>query len=374
DHVIVMEYFEGNGDAAARLSYSTIQTDISPGSWKGEYFTNPNLTGSPLLVRGDPTIDFDWGAGGPSPSFPTNNFSVRWSRTLTLRAGTYRFATYSDDGMRVKIDGVTIASLDHFATQNPTYYQYETTMTAGNHDIVVEYFEAYGNALAKFTWARKAAAGEGILRINAGGGEYADSFNNFWEPDNYFVNNNPTAPLTATMSEEAQPIWNTTDDPLYINEHATAFRYQLPVPNGNYTVRLHFAELFFNATGVRRFNVNVQGTRVLSNFDIYGQAGKASLITKSFNTTVTTGTLIVSFGTVFDNAVIQALDVYPTGSVDLNAPTFAPIPEAENATYTTPPAVTIAIADDVALNDGYWRIDDNAPTPLFSNLGAASFN
>src|SRR5262249_21601204 len=221
---------------------------------------------------------------------------------------------------------------------------------------------------------RKAAAGEGILRINAGGGEYADSFNNFWEPDNYFVNNNPTAPLTATMSEEAQPIWNTTDDPLYINEHATAFRYQLPVPNGNYTVRLHFAELFFNATGVRRFNVNVQGTRVLSNFDIYGQAGKASLITKSFNTTVTTGTLIVSFGKVFDNAVIQALDVYPTGSVDLNAPTFAPIPEAENATYTTPPAVTIAIADDVALNDGYWRIDDNAPTPLFSNLGAASFN
>ena len=64
---------------------------------------------------------------------------------------------------------------------------------------------------------------------------------------------------------------------------------------------------------------------------------------------------------MFDNAVIQALDVYPAGSVDLNAPTFTPIPEPENATYTTPPAVTLAVADDVALNDGYWRIDDNAP-------------
>jgi malectin (di-glucose binding ER protein)/PA14 domain-containing protein/Kelch motif protein/glucose/sorbosone dehydrogenase len=376
DHAIVMEYFENDGDAAARLSYSTIQTDVSPGTWKGEYFTTPNLTGEPLLVRGDPTIDFDWGAGGPSPSFPTNNFSVRWSRTLTLSAGDYRFATYSDDGMRVKIDGVTIPALDHFIAQNPTYYQYETTIAAGNHTFVVEYFESYGNALAKFSWARK--AGEGIFRINAGGvalnGEYADSFNNFWEPDNYFVNANPTAPLTTTVSEEAQPIWNTTDDQLYINEHATAFRYQLPVPNGNYTVRLHFAELFFNASGVRRFNVAVQSTKVLSNFDIYAQAGKAALITRSFNTSVTTGTLTVNFAKVFDNAVLQALDVYPTGSVDLNAPTFAPIPEAENATYTTPPPVTIALADDVALNDGYWRLDDNAPYPLFSNLGATSFN
>jgi hypothetical protein len=163
---------------------------------------------------------------------------------------------------------------------------------------VVEYFESYGNALAKFSWARKAGAGEGIFRINAGGlapnGEYADSFNNFWEPDNYFVNNNPTAPLTTTVSEEAQPIWNTTDDQLYINEHATAFRYQLPAPNGNYTVRLHFAELFFNASGVRRFNVAVQGAKVLSNFDIYAQAGKAALITKSFDTSVTTGTLTIS--------------------------------------------------------------------------------
>src|SRR6476620_6876592 len=93
-----------------------------------------------------------------------------------------------------------------------------------------------------------------------------------------------TTPMTRTASEEAQPIWNTTDDQLYINEHATAFRYNIPVPNGSYTVRLHFAELFFNAAGVRRFNVAIQGAAALSSFDIYSQAGKAALITKSFTT------------------------------------------------------------------------------------------
>ncbi|KPV54233.1 hypothetical protein SE17_05000 [Kouleothrix aurantiaca] len=299
DHVIVMEYFEGVGDALARLSYSTIQTDVSPGVWKGEYFTNPNLSGSPLLVRGDPTIDFDWGAGSPAANFPTNSFSVRWSRTLTLSAGSYRFATYTDDGVRLKIDGATV--IDHFSSQSPTYYEYAADLAAGNHTVVMEYFEGFGNALAKLSWARRAAAGEGIIRINAGGSAYADSFNNFWEPDGYFTNANATAPITATQTEEAQPIWNTTDDPLYINEHATAFRYNLPIPNGNYTVRLHFAELFFNSPGVRRFNVDVQGQRVLAGFDIYGQAGKAALITKSFDTTVTSATLSINFTKLFDN-------------------------------------------------------------------------
>ena len=371
DHVIVMEYFEGSGDALARLSYSTIQTDVSPGVWKGEYFTNPNLSGAPLLVRGDPTIDFDWGAGSPALNFPANSFSVRWSRTLTLSAGSYRFATYTDDGVRLKIDGATV--IDHFSSQSPTYYEYAANLTAGNHTVVMEYFEGFGNALAKLSWARKAAPGEGIIRINAGGGAYADSFNNFWEPDAYFTNANPTAPITATQTEENQPIWNTTDDPLYINEHATAFRYNLPIPNGNYTVRLHFAELFFNSPGVRRFNVDVQGQRVLAGFDIYGQAGKAALITKSFDTTVTSATLSINFTKLFDNAVVQALDVYPTGSVDLAAPTFAPIPELENRTYTSPPTVTLAIADDTALNDGYWRLDDNVPVALFSSLNAKTY-
>lgn len=371
DHVIVMEYFEGSGDALARLSYNTIQTDVSPGTWKGEYFTNPNLAGSPLLVRSDPTIDFDWSAGSPAPNFPANNFSVRWSRTLTLSAGNYHFATYTDDGVRLKIDGTTV--IDHFTTQTPTAYEYEANLAAGNHTVVMEYFEGYGNALSKLSWARRAAPGEGIIRINAGGGAYADSFNNFWEADAYFTNANPTAPITATQTEEAQPIWNTTDDPLYINEHATAFRYNLPIPNGNYTVRLHFTELFFNSPGVRRFNVDIQGQRVLAGFDIYGQAGKAALITRSFNTTVTSGTLSINFSKLFDNAVVQALDVYPTGSVDLTAPTFAPIPQPENRTYTTPPTVTLAISDDTALNDAYWRLDDNMPVALFTSLNAKSY-
>src|SRR5262249_48960973 len=105
-HTIVMEYFEGTGDALARLSYGLIQTNIPPDSWKGEYFANQSLSGAPVMVRADQTIDFDWGAGGPAPNLPTNSFSVRWTRDIVVAsAGSYRFATTTDDGVRLYIDG-----------------------------------------------------------------------------------------------------------------------------------------------------------------------------------------------------------------------------------------------------------------------------
>jgi N-acetylneuraminic acid mutarotase len=372
DHTIVMEYFEGSGDAIARLSYNTIQTDVSPGSWRGEYFGNTTLANQPVFVRADRTIDFDWGSGGPADNFPVNNFSVRWTRDIAVSAGDYRFATYTDDGVRLSIDGVV--QIDQWLMRSATYDQIDIHLSDGVHHVVMEYFEAYGDALAKLSWARHANAGEGVVRINTGGGSYADSFNNFWDADTsaYVVDTIATKPSTVT--EELQPIWNTTDDQLYINERSGAFRYDVPIANGNYVVRLHFAELFFSAPGVRRFSVAIGGTRVLSSFDIYGQAGKAALITKSFSTSVVTGVLSIDFSKVFDNAAIHALDIYPAGSgSDLTSPTFAAIPEPENVTYTTPPAVTIAISDNVGLNDGYWRLDDQVPQPLFSDLAGATF-
>jgi len=155
------------------------------------------------------------------------------------------------------------------------------------------------------------------VRISAGGGTYADSFNNFWEADLFFTNANPTLPLTATMSEEAQPIWNTTDDQLYINEHATSFRYDIPIPNGNYTVRLHFAELFFNGPGGRVFSVGLEGDAVLSNFDIYALVGKNTALDRSFTVVVSDGILDISFTAQRgDKPVVNAILVteMPPGS------------------------------------------------------------
>ena len=72
---------------------------------KGEYFGDANLTNL-VLTRYDSKIDFAWSDGSPDPALPANNFSVRWTGKLQPpRSGAYLFTTWSDDGVRLWIDG-----------------------------------------------------------------------------------------------------------------------------------------------------------------------------------------------------------------------------------------------------------------------------
>ena len=52
-----------------------------------------------------------------------------------------------------------------------------------------------------------------------------------------------------------------------------AFGFPVPVANGALPVRLHFAELNKTAAGTRTFDVRLENTTVLSNFDVFAQAG-----------------------------------------------------------------------------------------------------
>ena len=69
--------------------------------WRGEYYTNRDLTGSPAVVRNDAEINFNWGGSAPSTSLPADGFSVRWTRHVPFQGGSYRFYVRSDDGVRV---------------------------------------------------------------------------------------------------------------------------------------------------------------------------------------------------------------------------------------------------------------------------------
>ena len=60
---------------------------------RGEYFPNPDFSGSPLLVRSDPQIDFDWDGARPAPALPLTNYSVRWTGVFTAPApGNYELS------------------------------------------------------------------------------------------------------------------------------------------------------------------------------------------------------------------------------------------------------------------------------------------
>ena len=107
------------------------------------------------MCRSDASINFNWGSGSPSTAIPRDRFSARWTRTVNFTAGTHRFALGSDDGSRLYIDGVLV--LDRWAPQGypnpvPTV---DRSLQAGNHTIVVEYFENYGGARATMEWTKQ---------------------------------------------------------------------------------------------------------------------------------------------------------------------------------------------------------------------------
>src|SRR6202021_349646 len=83
----------------------------------------------------------------------------------------------------------------------------------------------------------------------------------------------------------------------------------------SYTGRLDFAEEYWTAAGSRTFNVLINGTQVLTNFDIFATAGGEYIaVIEPFTATASsTGTVTIQFVTVKDNAQVNGIEVFPSG-------------------------------------------------------------
>ncbi len=156
NHQITLEYYEHTGSAAAKLWWERHPcfASVPPDHWRGEYFDNPNLRGWPKMARDDGAgaLDFDFGLKSPGEACPLNadDFSVRWTRAAATAAGTYRFTVTADDGVRLYVDGKKL--IDQWRNQQPATFAAEVVLPAGNHRVVVEYYDHTGGAVVKLNW------------------------------------------------------------------------------------------------------------------------------------------------------------------------------------------------------------------------------
>jgi glucose/arabinose dehydrogenase len=147
-HRIRVEYYENAAGARVRFGYDRVGDLSPPAGYTGAYFANKDLSGTPVLTRPDEAVDFDWGLGSPDPAVPADGFSVRWTRTQNLAAGPYHLVATADDGIRVSVDGAVV--IDGWGDHPPTTYQTDLSLAAGDHVVVVEFYENGGGALARF--------------------------------------------------------------------------------------------------------------------------------------------------------------------------------------------------------------------------------
>ncbi|WP_242917026.1 malectin domain-containing carbohydrate-binding protein [Pontibacter liquoris] len=159
-----------------------------------------------------------------------------------------------------------------------------------------------------------AAAVASTIRITSGGTQFTDSQSHTWSADANYSG--------GTTSSKSFDVAGTSDDALYLKyRYASAgalFSYKIPVSTGTYRVKLHFLEPYFGApggktsgnAGARVFHVDVEGKRVLSNYDIYSQDGAGKAVVKIFdNVSVSDGTLTIAFTSVNENAIVSAIEV-----------------------------------------------------------------
>jgi len=119
-------------------------------NWTAQYFNNINLSGSPVLTQTVQAVNFTW-TGSPATNVDANNFSIRFTSNQVFNDGTYQFIVAVDDGVRVFIDGVSVLDQWGQVTAVKTY-QFNQTMTAGNHSLQVEMVDYAGSATIQFQW------------------------------------------------------------------------------------------------------------------------------------------------------------------------------------------------------------------------------
>jgi hypothetical protein len=148
-HEVVVEYYEKTGRALAKVGW-TGPFPAHFNHWRGEYFGDRNMTGEPVMVRDDEEIAFDWGMGSPADIIPNDRFAVRWTRYVELPNGRFRFTATSDDGIRVWVDDRLI--IDEWYDHSARTFRADVSLAAGNHEVVVAYYENTGRAMVAFSW------------------------------------------------------------------------------------------------------------------------------------------------------------------------------------------------------------------------------
>ena len=144
------------------------------------------------------------------------------------------------------------------------------------------------------------------IRIKAGlETPVTDSMGNVWQADHGFADGE-----VMDRGNELV-IANTKEPALYRAERYSMTAFSLPVPNGKYTVKLHFCETYegIEGPGQRVFSFNVEGHE-FKDFDIWVKAGGPfKAYVETVNVEVKDGKLDIQFIPNVENPAIDAIEI-----------------------------------------------------------------
>ena len=87
--------------------------------------------------------------------------------------------------------------------------------------------------------------------------------------------------------------------------------YEIPVDSDKVDIDLFFQEIYWEEAGKRRFDVLLQGEKVIEGLDLFAESGQ-EVIKRSFTgIEVVGGVIRMDFQTLLDNAKVSAIYLKP---------------------------------------------------------------
>jgi len=318
----------------------------------GNYIQTPQQWGD--LVRGAypgyngarPRMQVWHGTSDTTLAYPNFGEEIKqWTNVLgvsqtasfsdTPQSGWTR-TRYGGTGVNAPVEAISISGVGH------------SLPLSGQALMAIKFFGLDGPAGPTSTPVNTATTGptatpsSGTISINNGG-----SANGSFLADQYY-SGGTTYTNSATI--DTSQITNPPPAAIFNTERYGAMTYTIPnrVANSAQTVSLYFAETFLSGAGQRLFNVSINGTTVLSSFDIYASAGGSNkAIARTFNTTANgSGQVVIQFISGTENPKINGITIAggsasptntPTNTAVVNTPTRTNTPVATN---TPPPGPT----------------------------------
>ncbi len=328
-------------------SLSLLADDLMP---QTEYTFGVEAFDAAGNVSGRTTLTVTTPADAQDPSVPVSLKGIAGNETAilswTASSDDTRIKEYrvSRDGNQIGV--VTSPAFTDTGLTNGTNYLYSV--------VAVDVVDKLSSAAA--VSVRPRALGPALFRVDCGNvsGSYTDLNGLVWSADSdYNVNNTNVGPSPAT----SVVISDTSAQDVYRNYRfknrfsGTPLKYEFNVPNGEYELRLHFAELWSGAStpGSRLFNVLVEGATALSNLDVFAEVGSLNTaLVKTLPVSVTDGKMTIDFTVVTQNPQVSGIEIFP---LQEGPPDTTPPASPANLVVSGKTENTVSLAWDIPLDD-----------------------
>jgi beta-galactosidase len=271
-------YFVEAVDAAGSSSASA-QVSAETAAIESCITLPPAPTGLTATASSSTAIALNWTAVTPPANCVLSSYSVYGST----------MSGFTPSASTLLASGLTSTAYSNTSLTAATTYYY-----------VVEAVDGVGASVASTQTSAttlSAAFSNDIIAIHSGGLAVSNSTGGdaSFVADEYFTGGGSSNSNTLVNTSG---VANAAPEAVYQSERNGTFNYTVPglAPGAQYSVLLHFAETYFTAAGARVFNVAINGTTVLSSFDIYAKVGGNTALVEQFNATANnSGQIVITY-------------------------------------------------------------------------------